>query len=62
MKEGWIRLMDRDVLRPGEHCSVQISFPIEDYARERLTVGAAFSILEGCRTVGEGTILEVSDV
>jgi len=55
----WIVLRDRDQLSPGGTCLAEIGMIAPEFQRRRLYLGFQFTINEGNRLIGRGTIVEV---
>jgi elongation factor Tu len=56
-----VTLHEADSASPGECVSVNLTFFRPELQRNRLYVGAAFTLAEGARDVASGVVLEIYD-
>jgi elongation factor Tu len=59
MNDGRIVLLDRSTCPPGEECTAEVEFLYPECLPTIVAVGTPFSVQEGGRVVGKGTVLEI---
>ena len=56
---GYITLLDKKVLYPGEEALVEIAFNYREYLGKDFGVGTKFTFCEGKTVTGEGEVIEI---
>lgn len=55
-----VTILSHDECKPGDHCTVTLEFYHPECLPDGIAPGKAFTIREGRRIVGRGTVTEVS--